>query len=162
MISDRHRGGWVIVLSFVFSFMLVVLPMPAWISAWRPDWVAMVLIYWCLYLPERVGVATGWFVGIVHDVLKDTLLGQHALGFVLIAYLSVKLHRQVRSFSVWQQAIGVFGLVTLNQLLDIWIQSIFGYPQMKGSFIYPAFSSMLLWPWLFMILRDKRRAYGVD
>jgi rod shape-determining protein MreD len=158
---DRHHGGWVIILSFVFSFMLAVLPMPAWATVWRPDWVAMVLIYWCLALPQRVGVATGWFVGIVHDVLNDTLLGQHALGFALIAYLSVRLHRQLRLFPRWQQAIGVFGLVAIAHLLGVWINSIFGYPQIRGLFFYPAFSSMLLWPWLFVILRDMRRTYRV-
>jgi len=162
MSLERHHGGWVIVLSFVFSFMLAILPMPAWTSAWRPDWVAMILIYWCLALPQRVGVATAWFVGIIHDVLNDTLLGQHALGFVLIGYLAVKFHQQLRLFPVWQQAIGVFGMVTLNQLLGIWIQSIFGSSQMKGSFIYPAFSSLLLWPWLFLMLRDIQRKYKVS
>ncbi len=162
MSLDRHHGGWVIVLSFVFSFMLAILPMPAWASAWRPDWVAMILIYWCLVLPQRVGVGIAWFVGIIHDVLNDTLLGQHAFGFVLIAYLAVKFHQQMRLFPVWQQAIGVFGMVVLNQFLGIWIQSIFGSSQMRGSFIFPAFSSLLLWLWLFLILENIKRKYKVS
>lgn len=157
----RHHGGWVIILSFVLSFMLAIMPLPAWATILRPDWVAMVLIYWCLAVPQRVGIATGWFVGVIHDVLNDTLLGQHALGLCLIAYVSVKLHRQVRLFPVWQQALGVFVLITINQLLNGWIRSILGYPQIVGAFIYPAFTSMLLWPWLFVILRDMRRIYQV-
>ncbi len=158
---ERSHGGWVIILSFIFGFMLAVMPLPAWATAWRPDWVVMILIYWCLALPQRVGVATGWLVGVVHDVLNDTLLGQHALVFSLIAYVSVKLHRQVRLFPVWQQAIIVFIFITINQLLGLWIRSIFDNSEMMGSFLYPALTSAFLWPWLFIILRDLRRNYRV-
>ncbi|MCK5716357.1 MAG: rod shape-determining protein MreD, partial [Thiomargarita sp.] len=94
--------------------------------------------------------------------LIDALLGQHAIIFCVIAYVSVKLHRQVRLFSVWQQAVAVFGVVTLSQLLWMWIRSIFGHPQIFGFFIFPAFTSMLLWPWLFIILRDLRRSFHVS
>ncbi len=158
----QHHGSWVLILSFIFGFMLAIMPLPVWAIAWRPNWVMMILIYWCLALPHRLGVTTGWIIGIIHDVLTDTLLGQHALIFCLIAYISVKFHRQIRLFSVWQQAITVFILVTISQVLGIMIRSIFGQPHMLGFFISPALTSMLLWPWLFIILRDLRRTYRVS
>ncbi|RKZ90961.1 MAG: rod shape-determining protein MreD [Candidatus Parabeggiatoa sp. nov. 1] len=161
MSLEQHHGGWVIILSFIFGFMLAIMPLPAWANAWRPDWVAMVLMYWCIAIPQRVGVATGWFVGITHDVLKDTLLGLHALSFCFIAYMSVKWHRPVRLFPLWQQAIGVFGLITVSQLLGAWTRSILEHSPVGWSFIYPAVTSTMLWPWLFVILRDLRRAYRV-
>lgn len=161
MSLERHHGGWIIILSLFVSFMLAIVPLPAWATVWRPDWVAMVLIYWCIAVPQRVGVATGWLVGIIHDVLNDVLLGQHALGFCLIAYVSVRLHRRMRLFPRWQQALMVFGLVALSQLLYTGLRSILGYPQERWSFIYPAVTSMILWPWLFVILRDLRRTYQV-
>jgi len=140
MSLEKHHGGWVIILSFIVGFMLAIIPLPAWASVWRPDWVAMVLIYWCLALPKRVGVPTGWLIGIIHDVLSDTLLGQHALYFCLIAYISVKC----------------------SQLINQWIYNLLGYYiQVEWSFIYPAMSTMLLWPWLFILLRDLRRSHHV-
>ena len=67
---ERHHGGWVIILSFIFGLMLAIMPLPAWAVAWRPDWAAMILIYWCIAIPQRVGVTTGWLVGIFLDVLN--------------------------------------------------------------------------------------------
>lgn len=161
MSLQPHHGGWVIVMSFIISFILAVVPLPEWIVLWRPDWVALVLIYWCLALPERVGVASGWSLGIIHDVLLDTLLGQRALSLCILAYLSTKFHRQIRAFPIWQQAIIIFGFVALGQLPSVWIQGILGHPQTGWTFIFPAITSLLLWPWVFIILRDMRRTYQV-
>ena len=136
MSLERHHGGWVIIFSFIFSFMLAVMPLPVWAVAWHPNWVAMVLIYWCIAIPQRVGVMTGWLVGVVHDVLKDTLLGQHALSFCLIAFISVRLHKRIRLFPRWRQAISVFGLIAFSQLLDMWLRGIFGHLQIGWFFIY--------------------------
>ncbi len=161
MSIKRHHGSWVIVLTFMVSFILAIMPLPSWVAAWRPDWVALILIYWCIAIPQRVGIATGWLVGIIHDVLNDSLLGQQALSLSLIAYLSVRLHRRVRLFPLWQQAIGVFMLIMLDQLLSAWIRGILGQPLVDSSFIYPALTSAFFWPWLFIILRDLRRFYRV-
>jgi rod shape-determining protein MreD len=161
MSSERHHGGWVIVLSLVVSLMLAIMPLPSWATVWRPDWVALVLIYWCIATPQRVGIATGWLVGITRDVLNETLLGQQALSLCLIAYLSVRLHRRIRLFPLWQQAIGVFVVITVEQLFRAWIRGIQGQPLVDVSFLYPALTSMLLWPWVFILLRDLRRFYQV-
>jgi len=158
----RYQGRWVIVLSFFCSFILAVIPLPAEVTLWRPDWCGLVLIYWCLALPERVGIVTGWAIGILHDVLSDTLLGRHALTLCLIAYLSVKLHRQIRLFALWQQAISIGILIAISKLLEAWIQGLVNHPHPGWSFLYPAVTSMLLWPWLFIILRDMQRIYRVS
>lgn len=161
-LERQHYGNGVIIISFVVSFMLAIMPLPAWATLWRPEWTIMVLIYWCIAVPQRVGVATGWFVGLIHDVLDNSLLGLHALTVCLIAYLSVRLHRRVRLFPVWQQAMGVFVLVALDQFLGTLIRAIFlGNPPTGWSFFYPAVTSMLLWPWVFIVLRDMRRNYQI-
>jgi rod shape-determining protein MreD len=161
MSLEPHHGGWVIVLSFLVSFMLAIMPLPAWALVWRPEWIALVLTYWCIAVPQRVGVASGWLVGLIHDVLSDTLLGQHALTLCIIAYISVRLHRRIRLFPRWQQAMGVFFLIAVSQLLNTWIGGISDHFVLGWSFIYPAVTSMILWPWVFIILRDMRRTYRV-
>lgn len=79
MILTPQRGGLVILLSFILAFLLTVLPLPDWARFYRPQWSTLVLIYWTLASPYRVGVGIGWATGIVIDVITGTLLGQHAL-----------------------------------------------------------------------------------
>ena len=59
---------WVVPASFVVAFLLTAVPLPEWAANWRPAWIAMVLVYWCIALPQRVGVITGWCVGLVLDL----------------------------------------------------------------------------------------------
>jgi rod shape-determining protein MreD len=161
MSVERHQSGWVIVTSFVLALMLSIVPLPVWAVEWRPDWVAMVLIYWCIATPQRVSVATGWTVGLVQDVLSNVLLGQHALSLSIVAYFSVQMHRQVRIFPVWQQAMFVALLIVGSRFPELWIRGMLNYPSVGWAFALPAVTSLILWPWLFILLRDLRRYYRV-
>ncbi len=158
----RHHGGWVILLSFMAAYLLTVMPMPrewAWL---RPEWTALVLIYWCLAVPQRVGVAVGWLAGLFQDVLRGALLGQYALGLAVVAYLTLKLHRRLRLFPLWQQALSVLVLVALQQLLVLWVQGILGQARPAWAYWLPAATSALLWPPLFLLLRALRRRFRVS
>jgi len=163
MITTKpHNGGSIIVLSFVIAFMLTAMPLPDWALNWRPAWVAMVLIYWCMALPERVGIGIAWMLGLLLDVQQGTFLGQHALGLAVIAYITVKSHQQMRVFPLIQQAMLVCGYILLLQMLNFWIKGMIGVPPGDWTFWAPAFTSMLIWPWLFVILRDSRRKFHVS
>ena len=156
MVLATHHRGWVIVITFIGALMLDVMPLPDWLGAFRPAW-----IYWCLALPQRVGVGIGWSAGLAVDVLRGALLGQHALGYAVIAYLALKLHRRIRVFPLWQQALTVMVFIALHQLLVLWVLGIIG--QSRGTFSYwlPSLSSALLWPWMFGGLRGVRRRFHV-
>ncbi|MCC6209033.1 MAG: rod shape-determining protein MreD [Gammaproteobacteria bacterium] len=154
-------GGWIIVLSFLAALALTILPLPGWIAAIRPEWAVLVLIYWCMALPGRVGVGWAWVVGLLLDVLRGGLLGQHALSFALVAYVTLHLHQRIRVFPLWQQAVSVLILVLLHLLLQLWIKGISGNPPPAMSFLLPALSSMLLWPLMFLGLRRLRRRFRV-
>ncbi|NIR30715.1 MAG: rod shape-determining protein MreD [Gammaproteobacteria bacterium] len=161
MAGMRIGGLIAIVSSFVLALMLTALPVPDWAGVWRPAWVALVLIYWCMAVPERVGVGVGWLVGLLLDVLTGTLLGHHALGLSVVAFVTHKLHQQVRVLPLWQQGISVFALVLIYQLLVLWINGIRGFPVEALAYWASPLTSTVLWPWVFIILRDVRRNYGV-
>ena len=143
--------------TFTIAIILAIMPFPTWAEPFRPDWVALVLIYWCLAVPERVAVGTGWLLGFLQDVLYGSLLGSNALGKTLVAFLTVRLHLQVRMFPRWQQAVSVLGLLIANQLLVLWIRGAIGQAPETFSYWTPSIVGALLWPWLFVILRDLRR-----
>src|SRR3989344_1443770 len=105
--------------TFAIAILLSVMPGPGWAEPFRPDWVGLVLIYWCMATPTRVGVGTGWLLGFIQDVLFGSLLGSHAIAKTLIAFITLKLHLQLRMFPRWQQAAA--GLVLLMLRLA-WLQ----------------------------------------
>ena len=91
----RHHGGTLILLTFAIAMLLTIIPLSDSFRALRPDWVALTLIFWCLALPYRVSVGSGFVAGLLLDVLTGTLLGQHALALSLIAYVCVRLHQRI-------------------------------------------------------------------
>lgn len=158
----RPRGVWVIGLSFVVAFMLTTVPLPSWALPWRPAWVAMVLVYWCIALPERIGILAGWCVGLLLDVLNGSLLGQHAFGLALVAYIAILYHRRVRVFPVFQQSAFVGSIVFVYTLLMLWIYNLLGSVKYGYVYLFAALTTALLWPWMFIILRDVRRKGNVS
>ena len=156
-----RQGGWIILLSFLVAIVLTILPLPIWARPYRPEWYALVLIYWCIATPERVGVGVAWVMGIFLDVLRGTLLGQHALALSLLAYLTLKLRQRVRAFPLWQQALTVLVLLALEQLLTLWVMGIVGNPPQSWAYWAPSWIGMLLWPWVFVVMRDVQRRFAV-
>ena len=147
----------VIAGSFFVAIVLAIMPVPAWAEAIRPDWVALVLLFWCLSIPDRVGVGVGWLVGLVLDVLYGSLLGQHAAALALIAFIMLKLHLQVRMFPRWQQGVVVFILVAISHLLVLWVRGATNQAPSSWAYWLPSVISALVWPFLFPLLRELRR-----
>ena len=162
MILGRHHGGGVIVVTFVIALLLTVAPLPEWARYLRPDWVGLVLIYWCLAVPDRVGVGTGWSVGLLVDLLTGSLLGQHAMALTIVAYLTLKLHLRVRLFPVWQQALTVLVLLILHQLLSLWVSRFIGRPGPPMYYWAPSLAGMFIWPFIYIALRSLRRSFRVS
>lgn len=162
MSVSKHRGGWLILLSFLVALALTMIPLPAMLELFRPEWLAMVLIYWCMAVPTRVGVSIGWLVGLMLDVSRDAILGQYALAFAVIAFLTLHLHQRLRVFPIWQQALSVGVLITLECLIVLWIKGLTGQSPGIGKMLVPAFSSLLFWPLIYLFLRYIRRAYQVS
>ena len=156
----KHNGGWVILVSFIIAFLLTTIPLPGWLADWRPAWVVMMVIYWCIVLPERVGVAIAWVLGLLLDVYTGTLLGQNALGLSVIAYLTLRLHKQIRIFPPLQQSVLICIYLLLFQFFTLWIRGIIGVPPQYWTFWAPVLSSMLLWPIFFIIMRNIRRKFN--
>jgi rod shape-determining protein MreD len=157
-----QRGGLVIAASFVIAFVLTLLPLPEWARFYRPQWYTLALIYWTMACPQRVGVGIGWITGIGVDVITGTVLGQHALSLSLIAYITLKMHQRLRLFPLWQQSLTILILLLIERLFDLWVLGAISQPVPTLLFWAPPFSGMLLWPWIYIILRDLRRKFQVS
>ena len=161
MINSPSGRHYVIYLTLLIGFVLSLLPLPEWAQIYRPQWVALILIYWCMALPERIGVGVGFVTGLLLDVLMGTLLGQHALGLSVVAYLTLKLHLRVRVMPLRQQVFTIFILLLVERLLALWTTGAAGYPTPSLLYWITPVIGMLLWPWVYIILRDVRRRFHV-
>jgi rod shape-determining protein MreD len=161
MTDAPSRGGWLIFVSLLVALFLEILPMPVGVDAFRPPWVALVTLYWCLNVPERFGVFAAFATGLALDVASGSLFGQHALGLSLIAYAAVELHQRIRLFPLWQQALFVWVLLLVERLLNLWVLAATGQPMPFLIYWVPTLLGLLLWPWLFVILSDLGRRVGL-
>src|SRR5688572_6028020 len=121
MIASRPHGTWFIALTIVAASLLGVMPLPPWLEVWRPEWIALVVIYWVIALPHRVGLFTAWTVGFFVDVLEGSLLGLNAIALTLIAYVALSLYQRLRMFTPLQQSTTILMLIGVSQLLIFWV-----------------------------------------
>ncbi|WP_019569544.1 MULTISPECIES: rod shape-determining protein MreD [unclassified Thioalkalivibrio] len=150
---------WPIPLSLLAALALAIVPLPAGLALLRPEWVALVLIYWAMAFPQRVGVFTAFGAGLLLDVLQGQLLGQNAVAMALVAYLTIQLHSRLRVYPLWQQMIVVTGLIALYKLTALWPQGLAGLPPGTPWYWAPVLSSALIWPLIFVLLRDVRKRW---
>ena len=144
----------IIVISFVLALVLSILPLPAWAETLRPQWLLLVLIYWSLISPQQVGITTGWFTGLLLDVMTGTLLGAHAMSLALVAYITMNIYQRARIFPLWQQSLLVFALALLEHLIQYWIMGITQKITPGFDYWLAPVVALLLWPWLFILLSE--------
>jgi rod shape-determining protein MreD len=162
MMSASQRAYAVVIASLALTFVLTVIPLPDWLAVARPEWVALTLIYWSMALPTRVGVGVAWTTGLFLDVLRGGLMGQQALSLCLVTFITLKFYRRIRIAPLWQQAVTIFILVFLHQLINLWVKGISGQPPESWLYWLPSFSSMLIWPLWFIAMRETRRHFRIS
>lgn len=166
MLSDpgvgRSAGTPVILITLLLAALLEVLPLPRVLDSFRPEWIALVLIYWIIALPHRIGVFWGFSAGVFQDALTGAMLGQHALAYGLVAYITLLAYKRLRVFSPLQQSGVVFLLTGTAVLTTFTIQSIARETvQTPLQALLPALLSAVLWRAVFVVLRQVRRQFWV-
>jgi rod shape-determining protein MreD len=162
MVAGRPHGTWFILLTIVIASLLGIMPLPRWLEIWRPEWIALVLVYWVIALPHRVGLFTAWIVGFFVDVLEGSLLGLNAITLTLIAYVALSLYQRLRMFTPLQQSTTILMLIGVSQLLIFWVLTATGQNTPQNlMFVVSALSSALVWPLVFVLLRFGRRTLKV-
>ena len=149
----RSRNGWFVWFSLGIGLLLSVAPMPEFMSVGRPLWLGLVIGYWSLAAPQRVGMTRVWLLGLAADVLYGTPLGQNALVLALIVFMLMSLHQRLRMFPVWQQSLVLLVVFGLAQLVQLWLNTLTGNRPPTLLFLFPALVSALLWPWVFTVMR---------
>ena len=156
MSSHRAARNVPVLLTIILALMLTMMPLPDSVSVFRPDWVALIMIFWTMTVPRRISVGVAWIVGIFVDVSQGTLLGQHALALCAVAYVTVKFHLLMRVFPLMQLTATIFAILALYQFLLFWINGVVGINAPSISYWAPVITGTLIWPLLYTFVSGVR------
>lgn len=142
---------WFIGFSLLVALLLNLLPTSVWLGV--PDWLSLVLVFWSIREPRRVGMGIAFLLGLAMDVADASLLGQHALAYVLAAYGASSLSRRILWFPLGQQALQIFPLLLLVQVVQFGMRMLMIGGDFPGLayFLGPCIAT-LLWPLLTVLL----------
>jgi rod shape-determining protein MreD len=157
MNSDGRVSRLRVTATVVIALILAVLSLPRWLDIARPYLLLLLVIYWSLSAPRIAGLLFAWLCGLAIDLLKGTTLGQHALAFLAVGYLTHYFQLRMRIFPISQQTVTVFMLLIVYEFIVFWTDGIIGYPVTAWTRWVPVFTSALLWPVLVAILDTWNR-----
>jgi rod shape-determining protein MreD len=150
-----------IISSLIIGFLLNVLPWGQWVGI--PDFVALVIVFWSIHQPRKVGIGVAFFMGLLMDVHDATLLGENALSYTLLSYFAIMIHRRVLWFRVPTQTLHVLPLLFLMQLVQLLIRLLVSGDYPGWLFFLEGITTAALWPVVtWILLAPQRRAVNRD
>lgn len=128
-----------------------------------PDLLAIVIAFWCIHQPRKMGIGAAWVLGLVMDAANGTLFGQYALAYAALAYASQALHRRILRFPLWKQALHVLVLLAATQLLMLAVRLAAGGTYPGISYFMGSAVGAVLWPLVtLLLLAPQRQPHEVD
>jgi rod shape-determining protein MreD len=147
--------------SLLAALLLNMLPLGR--AAWAPDWLALVLVFWSVHQPLRVGIGAAFVFGLAMDVHQSALLGQHALAYTVLSYLAIMIHRRLLWFTVPSQALQVLPLLAVSHAIALVVRMFSGDAFPGLWLVLAPVLEALLWPVVSVILlAPQRRAPDPD
>ncbi len=143
--SDASAGWGVILASLALALVLRTLPWSGWGMWLRPDFLLVALLFWAHRSPARVGLGLAWLFGLVTDFQQGIVLGQYALAYVIGVYLVQLWQRRLAVFGLLQQALYLFAVLLLVQVVALAAGWISGRPPADGMGFLSTVSGALLW-----------------
>lgn len=159
IINHQLRQNVTIMVTLLLGTLLTVIPLPAWAIAARPEWVWMVLIFWLIYTPQKIGPGIAWCIGLYTDLLLGTILGLHALLFVSVAYVIQRFLSVVRALPVWQKLLGLGFLTAASIFIQGLLLQFMAIAEFHWMLLLPTLTTMLVWPFLYMLCRNPKATY---
>lgn len=146
-----------IVGTFIAAALLNMVPTTGWAMWARPDFVALLVLYWCIEQPRRVGFGVAFLLGLLMDVADGAFFGQHALAYSILAYAAIALHRRIRQFPPVAQVIHVVPLLLVNDLVVLAIRMLAGADFPGYRYFLGSLVAGLFWPVMAFLLKIPQR-----
>jgi rod shape-determining protein MreD len=123
----------------------------------QPDMLALVLVFWNVHQPRRVGVGVAFVFGLVMDVHQGALLGQHALAYTLLSFGAISVHRRLLWFSLAEQAVQILPLFVAATLVSLIVRMLSGGMFPGWQLLFAPLLEAMLWPLVTALLLAPQR-----
>ncbi|HWR95675.1 MAG TPA: rod shape-determining protein MreD [Arenimonas sp.] len=143
-------------ISIALAFFIMIIPMAEWLAALRPSVLALVMMFWILETPRKMGLGRVFLIGLLLDLTSFAMLGEHAFRLLLMAGVVHQLRNQFRFYPIWQQSLFVLAILYVDLIVLSLLRLFQGLPQPAiEAWISPVLA-FLIWPWLYMFLDNLR------
>jgi len=143
-ISLRFTGA--IILSLIVAFALSLLPLREDWGLLRPEWIALTLVHWALYVPKKASLLMAWFAGLFVDSIHGSILGQHAFGFIILTLMTLRIRPRIVVDSFLHQMFVLFLVLGTYLLVNLWILGFTGNSPEGWGYWFTVLTSMAAWP----------------
>ena len=150
-VMPRFTGA--VLLSIIVAFMLTMIPVREEWLLYRPEWVALTLIHWSLVAPKHMSFIVAWVAGLLVDALYGSIIGQHALGFTIVVFMSMRMRTRLVVDNIFQQFLILFLVLGTYMLVNLWILGITGEAPHGWVYWYPVIVSLLGWTFYHYFMR---------
>lgn len=151
---------------FIWSSLMLALlinMLPLGRNPWQPDVLALVLVFWSVHQPLRIGIIVAFLFGLAMDVHQTSLLGQHALAYTALSFFAITIHRRLLWFTVPSQAVQVLPVFAAAHVIELAIRMLAGGTFPGPIFLLAPVLEATLWPVVsVLLLAPQRRAPDPD
>lgn len=144
-------------ISVFVALVLTVVQLPGWLFYYWPDWIAIVVAYWALVVPKRIGPYVGFIIGTLLEVLFVRKFGVMGFGLATLAFVVNSTSQQLRVLSIWQQMISMGVFIGLFKLLTGWLSGMVAGFTITSEYWYSLLGTVVIWPFAFILLEELRR-----
>ena len=152
----RPRSPWVKPASLLVALLLSLLPMPEVLQPLRPYWLGLVLAYWVMEDPDRVGLGFAFLMGLAADLVVGSLLGEQALRLVVMTFILQRFRARLRFFPLSQQSLAIGGLLLNDRIVTAALHLALGVPGPSSMSWFAPLIGMVLWVPVFAIVDSLR------
>lgn len=150
-VTPRFTGA--MILSLILAFAIMLLPIRAEWIIYRPEWIALTFIHWGLVSPNKSSLVLAWFLGLMVDAFYGSIIGQHALGFTIVLFMTLRMRSRLLLDSVFQQLFLLCLVLGTYLLINLWVLGITGNSPNGWSYWLTVLTSLIAWPFYHYFLK---------
>jgi rod shape-determining protein MreD len=157
---DQNKNIYLrIFTSLLLAALLTSMPLPKFLHWLWPQWLLLVMMFWIINFPDRVGFGAAFGIGLLLDTLSGSMLGEHGLALIIITYFLIKFNNKIAFSRISAQSIMIFMLIFLYLALLYWIHGMIKNLPATPNYWLSSIISALIWPSISLLMRKWIKPY---